>query len=114
MADAGALRLRYRRLNRVRWKDRPPERRRIRDDFRGGQTAQRFTLDIDGKSWTIEVDDPEMPLLYALRDDLGLNNPRFGCGLGQCGACTVPRASRHATGEPSKMMALGAGSPDAR
>jgi nicotinate dehydrogenase subunit A len=30
-----------------------------------------------------------MPLLYALRDDLGLNNPRFGCGLGQCGACTV-------------------------
>jgi nicotinate dehydrogenase subunit A len=51
--------------------------------------AQRFTLDIDGKSRTIEVDDPEMPLLYALRDDLGLNNPRFGCGLGQCGACTV-------------------------
>jgi aerobic-type carbon monoxide dehydrogenase small subunit (CoxS/CutS family) len=30
-----------------------------------------------------------MPLLYALRDDLGLSNPRFGCGLGQCGACTV-------------------------
>jgi aerobic-type carbon monoxide dehydrogenase small subunit (CoxS/CutS family) len=30
-----------------------------------------------------------MPLLYALRDDLRLNNPRFGCGLGQCGACTV-------------------------
>jgi aerobic-type carbon monoxide dehydrogenase small subunit (CoxS/CutS family) len=51
--------------------------------------AQRFTLDIDGKSRTIEVDDPDMPLLYALRDDLGLNNPRFGCGLGQCGACTV-------------------------
>jgi aerobic-type carbon monoxide dehydrogenase small subunit (CoxS/CutS family) len=37
----------------------------------------------------IEVDDPGMPLLYALRDDLGLSNPRFGCGLGQCGACTV-------------------------
>jgi len=30
-----------------------------------------------------------MPLLYALRDELGMNNPRFGCGLGQCGACTV-------------------------
>jgi aerobic-type carbon monoxide dehydrogenase small subunit (CoxS/CutS family) len=37
----------------------------------------------------IEIDDPGMPLLYALRDDLGLSNPRFGCGLGQCGACTV-------------------------
>ena len=30
-----------------------------------------------------------MPLLYALRDDLGMNEPRFGCGLAQCGACTV-------------------------
>jgi len=35
------------------------------------------------------VDDPNMPLLYALRNDLGLRSPRFGCGLGQCGACTV-------------------------
>jgi nicotinate dehydrogenase subunit A len=51
--------------------------------------AQRFTLDVDGKTRLIEVDDLDMPLLYALRDDLGLNNPRFGCGLGQCGACTV-------------------------
>ena len=33
--------------------------------------------------------DPDMPLLYALRDDLGLDNPHFGCGLSQCGACTV-------------------------
>ena len=49
----------------------------------------RFTLTVDGSARTIEVDDPDMPLLYALRDDLGLNNPRFGCGLGQCGACTV-------------------------
>jgi nicotinate dehydrogenase subunit A len=37
----------------------------------------------------INIDDPEMPLLYALRDNLGLRGPRFGCGLGQCGACTV-------------------------
>ena len=51
--------------------------------------AQSFTLTINGKRHTIEVDDPDMPLLYALRDDLGMNNPRFGCGLGQCGACTV-------------------------
>ena len=37
----------------------------------------------------VSYDDPEMPLLYVLRDDLGLHGPRFGCGLGQCGACTV-------------------------
>ena len=35
------------------------------------------------------MDDPDVPLLYVLRDDLGLHGPRFGCGLGQCGACTV-------------------------
>ena len=51
--------------------------------------AQRIRLEVNGKSHTIEVDDPDMPLLYALRDDLGLDNPRFGCGLAQCGACTV-------------------------
>ena len=50
--------------------------------------TQRFTLTVDGKSHTINA-DPDMPLLYALRDDLGLNNPHFGCGLAQCGACTV-------------------------
>jgi nicotinate dehydrogenase subunit A len=49
----------------------------------------QLTLTVDGKARAIEVDDPEMPLLYALRDDMQLNNPRFGCGLGQCGACTV-------------------------
>ncbi|HET7032472.1 MAG TPA: (2Fe-2S)-binding protein [Casimicrobiaceae bacterium] len=37
----------------------------------------------------IDADDAQMPLLYALRDNLGLHGPRFGCGLGQCGACTV-------------------------
>ena len=51
--------------------------------------AMRIELHVNDKVQAIEVDDPEMPLLYALRDDLGLNNPRFGCGLGQCGACTV-------------------------
>ncbi len=49
----------------------------------------QLTLTVDGKARSIDVDDADMPLLYALRDDLGLNNPRFGCGLGQCGACTV-------------------------
>jgi nicotinate dehydrogenase subunit A len=37
----------------------------------------------------VETDDPDMPLLYALRDGLALKGPRFGCGLAQCGACTV-------------------------
>jgi nicotinate dehydrogenase subunit A len=49
----------------------------------------RVNLTVDGKPHQVDVDDPDMPLLYVLRDELGLNNPRFGCGLGQCGACTV-------------------------
>ena len=48
----------------------------------------RITLDVNGSTHTIDA-DPDMPLLYALRNDLGLNNPHFGCGLAQCGACTV-------------------------
>jgi nicotinate dehydrogenase subunit A len=47
------------------------------------------SLDVNGRAVTIEVDDPGMPLLYALRDNLELKGPRFGCGLGQCGACAV-------------------------
>jgi nicotinate dehydrogenase subunit A len=54
----------------------------------------KITLNVDGKSHTIDA-DPDMPLLYALRDDLKMNNPRFGCGLAQCGACTV-----HLNGQP--------------
>ena len=46
-------------------------------------------LNVNGKSVSVFVDDPDVPLLYVLRDDLGLHGPRFGCGLGQCGACTV-------------------------
>jgi nicotinate dehydrogenase subunit A len=49
----------------------------------------KLPLNVNGKPATIDVDDPAMPLLYALRDNLGLHGPRFGCGLGQCGACTV-------------------------
>jgi aerobic-type carbon monoxide dehydrogenase small subunit (CoxS/CutS family) len=47
-----------------------------------------LTLIVNGKSHTVDV-DPSTPLLYVLRNDLGLQGPRFGCGLGQCGACTV-------------------------
>ena len=50
--------------------------------------AQRISFSVDGRSLTIDV-DADMPLLYALRDEIGLNNPKFGCGLAQCGACTV-------------------------
>ena len=51
--------------------------------------AKTKTLTVNGKRVSINYDDPAMPLLYVLRDNLGLNGPRFGCGLGQCGACTV-------------------------
>jgi nicotinate dehydrogenase subunit A len=47
------------------------------------------SLNVNGKRVSITYDDPQMPLLYVLRDNLGLRGPRFGCGLGQCGACTV-------------------------
>jgi aerobic-type carbon monoxide dehydrogenase small subunit (CoxS/CutS family) len=47
-----------------------------------------LTLKVNGKSHTVDV-DPSTPLLYILRNDLDLRGPRFGCGLGQCGACTV-------------------------
>ena len=46
------------------------------------------TLKINGRSHTLDL-DPSTPLLYALSDDLELRGPKFGCGLGQCGACTV-------------------------
>jgi nicotinate dehydrogenase subunit A len=49
----------------------------------------KFELNVNGKAATVTADDPQMPLLYALRNDLDLHGPRFGCGLGQCGACTV-------------------------
>jgi len=68
----------------------------------------RITLDVNGSAHTIDA-DPDMPLLYALRNDLGLNNPHFGCGLAQCGACTV-----HIDGQPVRsctmpLSAVGAG-----
>ena len=48
----------------------------------------QITLRVNGGSHSVDV-DPATPLLYILRNDLGLQGPRFGCGLGQCGACTV-------------------------
>ena len=47
-----------------------------------------LNLKVDGRSHTLDV-DAETPLLYVLSDDLALRGPKFGCGLGQCGSCTV-------------------------
>ena len=47
-----------------------------------------ITLKVNGRSHTVDV-DPTTPLLYVLSDDLALRGPKFGCGLGQCGCCTV-------------------------
>ena len=57
--------------------------------------SKAISLTVNGKPVTVTIDDPNMPLLYALRDDLELKGPRFGCGLGQCGSCTV-----HIDGQP--------------
>jgi len=47
-----------------------------------------LAIQVDGRAHAVDVDGAT-PLLYVLRNDLGLNGPKFGCGLGQCGACTV-------------------------
>jgi nicotinate dehydrogenase subunit A len=52
-----------------------------------------FNLTVNGEARVVDV-DPDTPLLYVLRDNLALKGPKFGCGLGQCGACTV-----HVAGE---------------
>ncbi len=69
---------------------------------------QSVPLDVNGQAVTVEVDDPGMPLLFVLRNELDLDSPRFGCGLGQCGACTI-----HIDGEAvrSCMVPLSALSP---
>ena len=48
----------------------------------------KFEIDVNGKKQRVEA-DADSPLLYVLRDQLELHGPKFGCGLGQCGACTV-------------------------
>lgn len=48
----------------------------------------RISLIVNGNVHTVDT-QPDTPFLYVLRDDLGLNGPKFGCGLSQCGACTV-------------------------
>ena len=69
----------------------------------------KVTLEVNGRVHEVEA-EPGTPLLYVLRNDLGLNGPRFGCGLGQCGSCEVLFGSQalrscltpfeHAAGSP--------------
>jgi nicotinate dehydrogenase subunit A len=51
--------------------------------------SSRIAFKLNGLPAVAQVDDPSMPLLYALRDQFKLHGPRYGCGLGQCGSCTV-------------------------
>jgi nicotinate dehydrogenase subunit A len=54
----------------------------------GFRIMATLSLNVNGSSYSVDV-DPTSPLLYVLIDDLRLNGPKFGCGLGQCGCCTV-------------------------
>lgn len=60
----------------------------------------KYQLHVNGKAHKIEA-DRDTPLLYVLRDNLGLHGPKYGCGLGQCGACTV-----HINGEAVRSCTL--------
>jgi nicotinate dehydrogenase subunit A len=61
------------------------------------RVALSRALRVNGAAVPVAPDDPATPLLYILRNDLGLHGPKFGCGLGQCGACTV-----HINGRPTR------------
>lgn len=63
----------------------------------------KYTLKVNGRTRTVDV-DADTPLLYVLRENLALKGPRFGCGLGQCGACTV-----HVDGQPVRSCMLPVG-----
>ena len=60
----------------------------------------QFTLNVNGKSETVDV-EPETPLLWVLRDNIGLTGTKYGCGIARCGACTI-----HVDGQPMKACQL--------
>jgi nicotinate dehydrogenase subunit A len=51
--------------------------------------ATDVAMTVNGRARTVRVEDPQTPLLYVLRNQFELNGPKYGCGLGQCGACSV-------------------------
>jgi isoquinoline 1-oxidoreductase alpha subunit len=59
-----------------------------------------ISLNVNGKNYTLDI-DPQMPLLWAIRDFVGLKGTKFGCGIAQCGACTV-----HLNGKPTRSCVL--------
>ena len=67
----------------------------------GRTMTTTIKLTVNGEARVLHTDDPNMPLLYALRDQLGLHGLHFGCGLAQCGACTV-----HFDGEPLRCCVM--------
>jgi nicotinate dehydrogenase subunit A len=66
-----------------------------REDF-----MARYNLNVNGAARVVDV-EPDTPILYVLRDDLALKGPKFGCGLAQCGACTI-----HVNGEAVRSCVL--------
>jgi len=59
-----------------------------------------ISLNVNGKNFSLDI-DPKMPLLWAIRDFVGLKGTKFGCGIAQCGACTV-----HLEGKPTRSCVL--------
>jgi len=66
------------------------------------------TLNVNGKQVSVEV-EPDMPLLWVLRDELGLTGSKYGCGIAMCGACTV-----HVDGQPMRSCVISAASLEGR
>jgi nicotinate dehydrogenase subunit A len=73
--------------------------------------TQHIVLDIDGQQHAVDA-DPDMPLLYALRDHLQFDNPRFGCGLGQCGASRYTSMARQRAAAARIVTLAGLGTPE--
>jgi nicotinate dehydrogenase subunit A len=71
--------------------------------------ASSVALNVNGQAVTVTVDDPAIPLLYVLRENLELRGPRFGCGLAQCGACMVLLDNEAVLSCDIKLSAVGDG-----
>jgi nicotinate dehydrogenase subunit A len=71
--------------------------------------ARSVALNVNGQAVTVTVDDPAIPLLYVLRENLELRGPRFGCGLGQCGTCMVLLDDEAVLSCEIKLSAVGEG-----